>query len=457
MSAAAALMKEKGCRVTGSDSAVYSPISDFLEREGITFDSSFDASSLCSPPDLVVIGNSVSRGNPEVEEVLEKRIPYVSLPGLLRDELIQGKRSLVVTGTHGKTTSTSLLAWILACNKRDPSFFVGGIPRNFGRGIRHGKGDEVVLEGDEYDTAFFDKRSKFLHYLPDRVIVNNIEYDHADIFNNVTEIEKAFENLLKLVPRTGLVVANIDEPAVRRLLIRSFCPVEWFGMSEEAIWRVSEMEPEEEGIAFSLCHNNRLLGRLHFPLMGVHNALNAAAVYVTCQGLGLTHREIQQGFETFQGVSRRMEKLGTFRGVTVIDDFAHHPTAITKTLDAVRFHHPGQRIWAVFEPRSHTSRRNTFQTEMGRALQRASEVIIGAVYGEAAIDSSQRLDPTRLVQDIQTGSTTKAHHISNVDAAVTFLSSHLRDREIVVVMSSGSFGGLTTKLIEQLERDAEGY
>lgn len=450
MAAAAAMMREKGYRVTGSDTGVYPPMSTYLEKEGIPFATSFDPSNLVPRPDLVVIGNSLSRGNPEVEEVLDLKIPYVSLPELLKEEIIRGRCSMVVTGTHGKTTSTSLLAWVLESSGRDPSFFVGGIPLNFGRGIKWARGSEVVLEGDEYDTAFFDKRPKFLHYMPDLMIINNIEFDHADIYRDLADIEKAFASAQRLISRRGLIVANRDEPAVRRVLEQTFCPVEWFGVRKGATWQVSDTEAEGEGIAFSLHHHSRLIARLHLPLMGEHNALNAAAVYISCHWLGLTRQEIEKGLESFQGVRRRMDKRGTFRGVTVFDDFAHHPTAIAKTIAAIEYHHPGRPLWAVFEPRSNTTRRNLFQKELAGAFQGAYGVVIGAVYREDRIESIHRLDPVKLARDIERDLSTRARYIRDVDAIVAFLSSHLRQGEIVVVMSNGGFGGLTDKLIRSL-------
>jgi len=451
MAAAAVLVKEKGYRVTGSDAGVYPPMSDYLEEEGIPFATSFDPANLIPLPDLVVIGNSLSRGNPEVEELLDLKVPYVSLPELLKEELIRGKRSLVVTGTHGKTTSTSLLAWILETCERDPSFFVGGIPRNFGKGIKWGRGSEVVVEGDEYDTAFFDKRPKFLHYMPELVIINNIEFDHADIYRSLADIEKAFANLQRLISRRGLIVANFDEAPVRRILDRTFCPVAWFGLGKKAAWRVGDLEAEGEGIAFSLYHEGQPMGRPHLPLMGEHNALNAAAVFISCRWLGLSREEIERGFRSFQGVRRRIDRRGTFRGVTVFDDFAHHPTAIARTLTAIRYHHPGHPIWAVFEPRSNTTRRNHFQKELARAFRGASEVIIGPVYKEDRIDPAHRLDAARVARDSERESSTRARYIADVDRIVAFVSAHVREGEIVVVMSNGGFGGLTDKLVKKLQ------
>ncbi|MBW2057975.1 MAG: UDP-N-acetylmuramate:L-alanyl-gamma-D-glutamyl-meso-diaminopimelate ligase [Deltaproteobacteria bacterium] len=452
MAAGAVLMKAKGYRVTGSDTGVYPPMSTYLEGEGIGFAIGFDPSNLVPRPDLVVIGNSLSRGNPEIEAVLDLKIPYVSLPELLRKELIRAKRSLVVTGTHGKTTSSSLLAWVLESSGRSPSFFVGGIPLNFARPIRRTEGSEVVLEGDEYDTCFFDKRPKFLHYRPDVMIITNIEFDHADIYRNIHEIETVFASAQQLIPRKGLVVANGDESAVRRALKRTFCPVEWFGLGENVTWRIAEFRPEGEGIAFSLLHKGRLNSRLYLPVMGEHNALNAAAVYIVCHRLGLTSQEIQRGFGTFKGVRRRMEKRGTFRGVTVFDDFAHHPTAIARTISALKAHYPGRPLWAVFEPRTNTTRRNLFQRELAEAFRGARGVLIGEVYRKDRIDPVHRLDPARLARDIEVNLTQRAWYMPEVDEIVAFLSDSVRQGELVVVMSNGGFGGLTDKLVSTLKQ-----
>jgi UDP-N-acetylmuramate: L-alanyl-gamma-D-glutamyl-meso-diaminopimelate ligase len=456
MAAAATLMKEKGHRVTGSDIAAYPPISTYLKKTGISFARSYDPTNLNPRPDLVVIGNALSRGNPEVETVLDLKIPYLSLPELLKEELIRGKRSLVVTGTHGKTTSTALLAWVLEKAGRAPSFFVGGIPLNFGRGIRWTPGQEVVVEGDEYDSAFFDKRPKFVHYLPDLLIINNIEFDHADIYPDLTSIERAFTSAQRLIGRRGLIVANIEDSSVRRVLKQTFCPVEWFGLKRKATWNVKDVKAEGEAITFSLLHEGKSVGRrLYLPLMGTHNVFNATAVYATCHWLGLSHKEIEMGFQTFRGVHRRTEKRGVFQGVTVLDDFAHHPTAITKTLDAISLHYPGRPIWAIFEPRTNTARRNMFQQELAGAFRGASHVIIGAVYGHEAIETNDRLDPVRLAHDIDGNMSIKARYIPRVRGIVDFLSSHVRVGEIVVVMSSGNFGGLIDSVVRKLGNTGE--
>ena len=450
MAAAAALMKEKGYRVTGSDTGAYPPMSRYLEEQNIPFTRRFEPSNVIPPPDVVVIGNAISRGNPELEEVLDRKTPYVSLAELIKEELVRGKRSLVVTGTHGKTTTASLLAWVLERSGRDPSFFVGGIPVNFGRGIKRGMGPEVVLEGDEYDTAFFDKRPKFLHYLPDTVIINNLEFDHADIYRDLNEIEGAFVSLQRLVPRKGLIIANTDEPRVRHVVSESLCRVDWFGSVDNAPWRVNDVEAEDDMTRFSLWHKDRPIGRFRLALMGAHNAMNGAAVYVACRSLELTHEQITVGFETFQGVRRRLEHRGTYGEVTVFDDFAHHPTAIRKTLAAMLLHYPGHPLWVVFEPRTNTMRRNLFQEELPGAFVGAAKVIIGPIYRADRIDPADRLDAQKLTRDVEQNTSARAWHIDDVNDIARFLCDHVRCGDIVVVMSSGDFGGLTDKVIQGL-------
>jgi UDP-N-acetylmuramate: L-alanyl-gamma-D-glutamyl-meso-diaminopimelate ligase len=453
MAAAATLMKEKGHRVTGADAAGYPPMSTYLEQEGISFTTHFDVSNLVPPPDLVVIGNALSRGNPELEAVLDQRVPFVSLPELLREELVCGRHSLVVSGTHGKTTSASLLAWVLAASGRDPSFFIGGIPVNFGKGLQWSNGQEVVLEGDEYDSAFFDKRPKFVHYEPELMVINNIEFDHADIYTNLADVERVFSLAPRLIPQKGLIVANGDQPSVRRAMKETFCPVEWFGMEDKATWQVREPAAENEGISFGLNHRGKSTGRLHLPILGVHNAFNAAAVYVSCHWLGMSHDEIDRGFRTFRGVRRRIQNRGVFRGVTVFEDFAHHPTAIAKTIGAIRDHFPGRSIWAVFEPRSNTTRRNVFQKELAEAFRGASRVIIGRVFRPDGIPPASRLNPTLLAGNITRDCSAEAHYISNVEEIVSYLFSQLQTGDIVAVMSNGAFEGLTERLIEGLRKE----
>ena len=335
MAAVAALCREVGYTVTGSDENVYPPMSTFLESRSIRILQGYQESNLDHRPELIVIGNALKRGTPEVERALDERLNCCSLPELVREFFIRGKHSVVITGTHGKTTTTSLLAWVLESAGQTPSFLIGGIPTNFGTGARLGTGAHFVIEGDEYDTAFFDKRSKFVHYLPDTVILNNIEFDHADIFADLAAVKRAFRQLVAVVPRRGLIIANGDDANVREVVAGAQCRVRYFGLPDFAGYRL--------------------------PLAGGHNQRNAAAVAVCANELGLSREQIQAGFDSFTGIKRRMEVRGEVAGVTVVDDFAHHPTALVETIRAIRQKYPGRRLWALFEPRSNTTRRNVFQ------------------------------------------------------------------------------------------------
>jgi UDP-N-acetylmuramate: L-alanyl-gamma-D-glutamyl-meso-diaminopimelate ligase len=451
MAPAAVMMKKKGHAVLGSDHNPYPPASQWLQQEGVEVLEGYRAEHIPEKPDRVVIGNALSRGNPEVEAVLDSRLHYISLPELLREEMIRGRLSCVVTGTHGKTTTTSLLAWILENAGRHPGFFVGGIPNNFGFGCRHGEGNLVVLEGDEYDTAFFDKRAKFLHYMPDLVVLNNVEFDHADIYKNMDEIVLSFRRLLTLIPSRGLLVANTDDPTVMTLIPWAPCPVFTFGQSQRAQWRCGEAESDAEGTRFRILFEGRDMGMYDIPLWGRHNIMNALAVAASSHWLGLTSEEIRVGMKTFRGVRRRMELKGVVAGIKVYDDFAHHPSAIRATLEAVRQIHPAGKIWALFEPRSNTTRRNIFQHELAQALSLADASVVGRVYRPEVIPSGERLDPEALVREISASNGRPAAYIPEVERIVHYIAQRLGKGDIVVIMSNGSFDGLHGKLLEGLE------
>ncbi|MBG88350.1 MAG: UDP-N-acetylmuramate:L-alanyl-gamma-D-glutamyl-meso-diaminopimelate ligase, partial [Verrucomicrobiales bacterium] len=359
MASAAAAMKERGFVITGSDQNVYPPMSTFLEQQGIEVMSGYRAENVAHNPDLVVIGNAISRGNEEAEEVLDQRMRYCSMAELLKEFFIRGKRSLVVAGTHGKTTTTSLLAWVFEHNGHSPSFLIGGIPGNLGQGARFNDSDWFIIEGDEYDTAFFDKRSKFVHYLPEVCILNNLEFDHADIFENLAAIQKSFSHLIRLVPRNGLLLANGDEPNLAPLIENAPCPVSRFGIGEGNDLRAGQLELRADDSSFEL-------GGEHYtvPMVGELNVRNALAVAACARHCGLTREQIQSAFDSFVGIKRRMDIRGESGGITVIDDFGHHPTAIRETLKALRIKYGGRKIHAVFEPRSNTTRRNIFQQDL---------------------------------------------------------------------------------------------
>ena len=442
MASAAAALQDRGIHVTGSDQNVYPPMSTFLAERRIEVTSPFAESNLAHRPDLVVIGNAIIRGNPECEAVLERKLRYCSLPELLKEFFIRGKRSLVVSGTHGKTTTTSLLAWVFEHNGLNPSFLIGGIPANLGQGARFTDGEWFVIEGDEYDTAFFDKRSKFLHYLPEVAIINNLEFDHADIFDNLGAIQKSFSQFIRLIPRNGLLLANGDETNLHGMLDVKHCRVQRFGLSQGNDVRAERIELAGDLSKFSIGGTTFTI-----PLVGELNVRNALAVAACARHCGLADAQIQSAFDTFRGIKRRMEVRGEASGVTVVDDFGHHPTAIAETVKALRVKFPGRRLWAVFEPRSNTTRRNVFQHELVNALSMADCIVVAAVARLEQIKAEERLNPEQLMRDLQaTGK--PAAYLSDVDAIVAHVAQERRAGDVVCVFSNGGFGGIHDKLLK---------
>jgi UDP-N-acetylmuramate: L-alanyl-gamma-D-glutamyl-meso-diaminopimelate ligase len=397
----------------------------------------------------VVIGNAISRGNPEAEAVLERKLRYCSLPELLKEFFIRGKHSLVVAGTHGKTTTTSLLAWVFEHNGHNPSYLIGGIPGNFQQGARFTDGGDFIIEGDEYDTAFFDKRSKFVHYLPEVVIINNIEFDHADIFDSLAAIQLSFRRLINIVPRNGLVLANGDDPNVAPLLDVKHCPIQRFGFGENCEIRASGLELTPEGSSFMAAGS-----RFRIPLIGELNVRNALAVAACARHSGFSDVEIQRAFETFAGVKRRMEVRGVRGGVTVIDDFGHHPTAIRETMRALRVRFPGQKVWAIFEPRSNTTRRKIFQNEIAEALALADGVAVAQVARLEQLAPAERLDPAQLIETL-TASGKPAYYLPDADSIVGRLRELVQSRDVICVFSNGGFGGIHDKLLACFEGSGE--
>ncbi|MBW2038984.1 MAG: UDP-N-acetylmuramate:L-alanyl-gamma-D-glutamyl-meso-diaminopimelate ligase [Deltaproteobacteria bacterium] len=446
MAQTALLLQEMGYEVRGSDVSLYPPTDRLLQEGGIAIEEGYDPAHLFPHPDLVVIGNAVSRGNPEVEAVLDDGIPYLSLPELVQEVLLRERQSMVVAGTHGKTTTASLLAWLLFKGGLDPSLLIGGIPLNFGQGFRFGKGDWVVLEGDEYDSAFFDKRPKFLHYLPQVVILNDIEYDHADIYQDLEEVKLSFRRLLDLIPRKGIAIACIDDEAVREVISRAPCRVDTFGA--EGRWSPKGVRVTPKGTSFCLYRGEEDLGEFEIPLWGEHNLRNAMGAVVAACLLGLSLPDIRQGLRTFQGVRRRMEVVGEARGITVIDDFAHHPTAVRATLRAVRSRFSNGRLWAIFEPRTQTMRRGFLHRELALALGEADRVVIGSVPSPPAQGS--RLDPQRLVQDIKGAQGTAAIYLEDPEEITAHCVAGVAPGDVIVVMSSGYFAGLPGRISNAL-------
>ena len=446
MAAVAAAMQEKGYVVTGSDQNVYEPMASFLAAKKIAVMNGYAAANLGHKPDLVVVGNAVTRGNPEGEHVLDHKLRYCSLPELLREFFIRGKRSIVVSGTHGKTTTTSLLAWLFEHNGFNPSFFIGGIPGNFSQGARFTDSEWIIIEGDEYDTAFFDKRSKFIHYQPEAVIINNLEFDHADIFENLAAIQKTFSHLIRIIPHNGLLLANGDDPNLAPLLNVNFCPVKRFGLGANNAVQAFNLNLAPTASEFEIPSF-----KFRVNLVGEFNVRNALAVAGCAKHFGLSNKQIQSAFETFKGVKRRMDIRGIAGGVTVVDDFGHHPTAIRVTMEALRLKYPREKIWAIFEPRTNTTRRNVFQHELVSAFQLANSVIVSQVARLEQLAPEERLDPEKLMQDLRT-SGKDAAYLADADAIVAHVAKNAQGGDVVVVFSNGGFGGIHGKLLERLAR-----
>lgn len=449
MASLAGMLQERGFRVTGSDAASYPPMSTFLDSLGIPVAQPFAESNLDPRPDLVVVGNALSRGNVELERLLDERIPFCSLPQILHDEFLVGKDVLVVAGTHGKTTTTSMLAWIFETAGLQPSFLIGGIAENFGRSFGLGRGRHFILEGDEYDTAFFDKGPKFLHYFPDSVILTSVEFDHADIYRDLDAVETAFKRLVNLVPRRGRIIAFDSGESVKRCLLKAFCPVECYGQSEHADWRIANLKLETERTSWSVLRVGKPWADFEFPLGGEYNVWNATAAAALAANYGITKEAIAQALKTFRSVKRRLEVKAEIDGITIIDDFAHHPTAIEQTIRALRARYPRSRLWVVLEPRSNTMRRNVLQEALASSLALADQVAIAAIFKSEAIPEAERLDLNRVVDEI--GERGKSARIfADADAIVNAIAPELRPNDVVAILSNGGFGGIYEKLPQRL-------
>ncbi len=444
MASLAAMMKAKGYEVYGSDEGVYPPMSDFLADQQIPVFDGFDIKNLDPAPDLVVVGNVISRGNVEIEEILDRHIPYISLPDALREFLIRGKRSIVVTGTHGKTTTTSLLAWVFEYAKRQPSFLVGGIPKNFDRGFQLGDGEDFIIEGDEYDSAYFDKVAKFLRYIPDIGIINAIEFDHADIYNSLDEIKLAFRRFVNLIPRSGLLVACKDDARVTEIAQNALCPVATFGMSTDADWRAQHIQTSSQ-TTFDVFHKGELWGCATSTLPGEHNVRNALAAIAVADFAGIDKQTILQALKIFRGVKRRLELKGSVNGIDIYDDFGHHPTAVRETLAGFRAQYPDRRIWALYEPRSATSRRNIFQHEFAKSFDDADYILIAPVHRPDKAPSGQLFSVEQLADDLnRRGKTSRQLTIENM---VSFVKNHAQKDDIIITFSNGPFEGIHDKLL----------
>jgi len=452
MATLAALLKSRGFDVRGSDQNVYPPMSDFLQQQGITTLQGYRPEHISADLDMVVVGNAISRGNPELEEVLDRKIRYCSLPEAVRDHFLWGARSIVIAGTHGKTTTTSLTGWVLAHGGADPSVFIGGIAENFDSSYRVGGGRDFVIEGDEYDSAFFDKTAKFLKYLPDIAVVNNIEFDHADIYSDLDQIRLAFQRFVNLVPRRGLLLLGADNADALALRDRARCRVETFGLSDGADWQAHDLEVSATSTAFAVWRGGKPAGNFEVPLLGAYNVRNALAAIAVGAAVGLDMDTLSAGLRRFKGVRRRMQHRGTAAGVTVYDDFAHHPTAIEETLTGVRSAFPDRHIWAIFEPRSATSCRRVFQADFVRALSGADRVVLPAVF-RSNLPEDQRLSAEQIIEELRQKGV-DARYIPAVDDIVRTVARDSRDGDLVVVMSNGGFDDIHQKLLSALEERA---
>jgi UDP-N-acetylmuramate: L-alanyl-gamma-D-glutamyl-meso-diaminopimelate ligase len=457
MASLAGMLQERGFRVTGSDAASYPPMSTFLESLGITVAQPFAESNLNPRPDLIVVGNALSRGNIELELVLDKRIPFCSMPQILHDEFLLGKEVIVVAGTHGKTTTTSMLAWIFESAGMQPSFLIGGIAENFGRSFGLGGGKHFILEGDEYDTAFFDKGPKFLHYFPDAVILTSVEFDHADIYKDLEAVETSFKRLVNLVPRRGRIIGFDSSQAananINRCLAKAFCSVERYGPSEATSrdrgWRIENLKLGESGTSWSVLRDGKPWSDFEFALGGEYNVWNATAAAAMAASFGISAHAIADALQSFRSVKRRLEVKAQVNGITIIDDFAHHPTAIEQTINALRARYPHSRLWVILEPRSNTLRRNVLQEALGRSLALADQVVVAAIFKSESIPEAERLDLNQVVAQIQKQGK-QARILNDADAIVSTIAPELRDRDVVAILSNGGFGGIYEKLPQRL-------
>src|SRR5712671_1646098 len=449
------MLRESGFRVTGSDSGVYPPASTLLDSLGISYFPSFEAAHLTPAPDLVIVGNIIARGNPELEEVLDRKIPYRSLPEILEEVFLPGRHSVVVSGTHGKTTTTAMLSWIFHNAGRRPNFLVGGVAENFGKSYGLGGGADFILEGDEYETAFWDRGPKFFHYHPDDLIITSLEFDHADIYGDFQTYELAFRRLVNLVPRKGHVVIWGDTqesgPALRRAASKAFCPVETYGFSGENDWIARDVAVDDEVTRFRLFHRGKEFGGFNLAATGRHNVLNAAAAIAVAHGRGIGAEAIGKALATFRSVRRRMDVKGEHGGILVVDDFAHHPTAVRATIEAARGRWPKRRLWAILEPRSNSMRRKIFQESLPKALALADRVVLGGVFRAKQISDENRMDPESVAARVRELGR-EARAFPGSDAIAEYLSTEARLGDLLLIMSNGSFDGLCEKLVKKLER-----
>ena len=455
MASLAGMLQARGHHVTGSDQNVYPPMSTMLRDLGINVLQGFNREHLTPAPDCVIVGNAIPRGNPEVEETLKRKLLYRSQAETVKEEFIRGRHSLAVAGTHGKTTTTSIAAWVMDQGGLDPTFLIGGVAQNFGSSFRVTQSDYVIVEADEYDTAYFDKGPKFMHYLPELAIVNNIEFDHADIYKDLDAVKLAFRRFMNLVPENGRLIAGSDSPHVRAV-VESFGPklftqLETFGTTEDARWQVRNADFTGGLSRFEVFRDQQQWGEFQTPLLGEFNLLNCLAVIIAADAWGVSRERIQDALTTFKNVKRRAEVRGEQRGITVIDDFAHHPTAVRETLRALRARYTDRRLIAIFEPRSWSSRLAVFQNDYANAFVAADYVVVASVFDSQKVTEKGRaLDTEELIEAISRQGK-PALALPGADEIVEHILPELREGDVVAIMSNGGFGGIHEKILTGLQ------
>jgi UDP-N-acetylmuramate: L-alanyl-gamma-D-glutamyl-meso-diaminopimelate ligase len=446
----AALLLDEGHHVTGSDGRLYPPMSTTLERLGIPVSDGFAPEHVPADCDAVIVGNAALRDNAEAAEAARRGLPVLSLPQAVRRYLLPGKTSVVITGTHGKTTTSALTAWLLLDSGRDPGFLIGGEIQNLGRGYRRGRGPHFVLEGDEYNAAFFDRGPKFLHYQPRHLFVGNIEYDHADLFPDVDAVVDAFRQVVSIVPPEGTVVANVDDPRVLGIRDAGIAQMVAVSLSDaSADFSATDVEFHADGTRFTLLECGHAVGPLASPLVGMHNLRNTLGAIALTRGLGLSVEEIGKALSRFEGVRRRLELRGEKNGIVVVDDFAHHPTAVAGTIAAARTRWPGRRIWALFEPRSNTAGRKLFEDDYGEAFSAADALVIGPIFHAKRLKPEERIDRSAVLSRFTTNGK-PAYAPDTLEEIPEMLRREARPGDVLLLMSSGAFGGLPESLLAEL-------
>ena len=451
MAALGGMLVDAGYTVTGSDgNKVYPPMSDYLASLGIEPMEGFKAANLDHNPDLVVIGNVVRSTYEEAESVIARDLPYMSFPALLGARFLSGKRSIVVAGTHGKTTTTSIAAWLLEAAQKKPGFLVGGVVAGFDRTARASQGEQFVIEGDEYDTAFFDKGPKFLHYRPTTAILTSIEFDHADIYRDLAHCQESFRKLMAIMPEDGCVVARTDHSAVVEVAAEAQCELRRYGPGQAWDGRIESIDTSQGTMTFAVLRDGKLWGRFESIMVGEHNLYNQVAIAAALDREGLSAKDLSEGFRTFKGIKRRQEVRGEPGGITIIDDFAHHPTAVDLTLNALRMRFGGRRLWAIFEPRSNTSRRNVFQNQYAASFDAADITVIADPYSIDSIPEDERMNPSQLVQGIRMRGN-EAFNWPDAEAISNRVIANAQPEDVIAILSNGGFGGLHEKIINGLE------